>query len=56
MYLQVFFVVVVNNSQEDRHEDVCVDEDVHNEENDENSAGVVRRHPANKKYRIEYKR
>lgn len=52
MYLQVFFVVVVNNSQEDGHEDVRVDEDVHDEENGENSAGVVCRHPANEKHRI----
>ena len=28
LYLQVFFVVVVNDGQEDGHEDVGVDEDV----------------------------
>lgn len=31
-YLQVFFVVVIHNSQEERHEDVSVDNDKGNEE------------------------
>lgn len=31
-YLQVLFVVVVHNSQEERHEDVSVDDDKGNEE------------------------
>lgn len=48
-YLQVFFVVVVDDGQEDGHEDVGVDEDVQDEEDGEAIAGVVRRHPANEK-------
>lgn len=51
-YLEVFFVVVEHDSQEDRHEDVRVDEDVKDEEYGENRAGVVGRHPANKKQTI----
>ena len=46
-YLQVFLVVVVHDGQEDRHEDVRVDEDVQDEEYGEDEAGVVGGHPAN---------
>lgn len=48
-YLQVLFVIVVNNSQENRHEDVGVDEDVKNEEDGEPGAGIVCWHPAEEK-------
>lgn len=48
-YLEVLFVVVVNNSQENGHEDVGVDEDVKNEEDGEPGAGIVRWHPAEEK-------
>ena len=43
------FVVVVDDGQEHGHEDVVVDEDVQDEEDGEVIAGVVCRHPANKK-------
>lgn len=49
LYLQVFLVVVVHDSQEDGHEDVSVDEDVENEEGCEDEAGAVGRHPAGKR-------
>lgn len=48
-YLQVFFVVVVNDGQEDGHEDVGVDEDVQDEEDGKARAGIVGRHPVNEK-------
>ena len=48
----MFFVVVVDDGQEDGHEDVGVDEDVHDEEDGEDEAGVVRRHPANEEQRM----
>lgn len=44
-YLQVLLVVVVNDCEEDRHEDVGVDEDVDDEEESKPGAGIVRRHP-----------
>lgn len=44
--LEVFFVVVVDNSQKDRHEDVGVDEDVHDKEDGKEEARVVCWHPA----------
>lgn len=49
LYLQVFFIVVVYDSQEDGHEDVSVDKDVHNEEDCEEEVGVVCWHPDNNK-------
>lgn len=48
-YLQVFLVVVVDDGQEDGHEDVVIDEDVQDEEDGKDEAGVVRWHPANEK-------
>ena len=51
-YLQVFFVVVVHDGQEDGHEDVGVDEDVEDEEDGEEEAGVVCRHPDNEKQKV----
>lgn len=48
----MFFVVVEHNSQEDRHEDVRVDEDVQDEEQGKNRVGVVCRHPANEKQTV----
>lgn len=48
-YLQVFFIVVVDDGQEDGHEDVGVDEDIQDEEDGEEEAGIVRRHPAKEK-------
>lgn len=44
--LQVLLVVVVDDGQEDGHEDVGVDEEVKDEEDGKDGAGVVRRHPA----------
>lgn len=44
-YLQVFFVVVVHNSQEERHEDVGVDDDKGNEEEGVPGAEVECWHP-----------
>lgn len=44
-YLQVLFVVVVHNSQEERHEDVSVDDDKGNEEQGIPRAEVKCRHP-----------
>lgn len=51
LYLQVFLVIVEHDGQEDGHEDVGVDEDIHDEEDGEHGAGVVRRHPANEEKR-----
>lgn len=45
----MLLVVVVNDSEEDRHEDVGVDEDVDDEEDSKPGAGVVRRHPGKQK-------
>lgn len=44
-YLQVFFVVVVDHGQEERHEDVSVDNDEGNEEQGVPGAEVKRWHP-----------
>lgn len=44
-YLQVFFVVVVDHSQEERHEDVSVDDDEGDEEQGVPGAEVKRWHP-----------
>lgn len=44
-YLQVLLVVVVNHCEEDRHEDVGVDEDVDNKEERKPGAGIVCWHP-----------
>ena len=52
-YLQILLVVVVDDGQEDGHEDVGVDEDVQDEEDGEDVAVVVRRHPANKKQKTQ---
>lgn len=51
-YLQVFFVVVVDDGQEDGHEDVGVDENIQDEEDGEDKARVVCRHPANEKQKV----
>lgn len=48
-YLQVLLVVVVNDCEEDRHEDVGVDEDVDNKEERKPGAGIVRWHPDKEK-------
>lgn len=53
-YLQVFLVVVVDDGQEDGHEDVGVDEDVQDEEDGEDEAAVVRRHPAAEKQKAKH--
>lgn len=53
-YLQVLFVVVEDDGQEGRHEDVGVDEDVQDEEEGEEDVGVVRRHPDNEKQKIKF--
>lgn len=45
-HLQVLLVVVVDDGQEDGHEDVGVDQEVQDEEDGKDGAGVVRRHPA----------
>lgn len=45
-HLEVLLVVVVDDGEEDGHEDVGVDQEVQNEENGKEGAGVVRRHPA----------
>lgn len=44
-YLQVFFVVIVDHGQEERHEDVSVDDDEGNEEQGIPGAEVKRWHP-----------
>lgn len=44
-HLQVLLVVVVNDGQEDGHEDVGVDQEVQDEEDGKDGAGVVRWHP-----------
>lgn len=45
-HLEVLLVVVVDDGEEDGHEDVGVDQEVQNEEDGKEGAGVVRRHPA----------
>lgn len=44
-YLQVFFVVVVHYSQEERHEDISVDNDKGDEEQGIPRTEVKSRHP-----------
>lgn len=45
-HLQVLLVVVVDDGQEDGHEDVGVHQKVQDEEDGKEGAGVVRWHPA----------
>lgn len=47
-YLQVLFVVIVNDSQKEGHEGIDVNNNIQNEENGEENTVVVCRHPTKK--------
>lgn len=48
LYLQVFFVAVIHNRKEDRHENIGVYQDIYYEENSKETTVVVSRHPIKK--------